>query len=351
MVRAGMATLVRRVGADHGQALAFICVLLAVILGSTAFAIDVGSYATDRRDLQNAADAIALAASQELPNQDAATAKAQAWATKNDIPLADMTLTFTAQNPPSQPNPKVKVSLQRNHTFHFAPVIGINNANVQASAAAIRTSPGGSTGLVPWSVTQPVLNLVPPGQTTVLKYDSTGGGNGNFGAVRIDGSGANVYRDTVEFGSNNGLCATGVTGCPFASVVSTETGNMVGPTRTAVDYLMANTATSCDAWAEVTLIAGGKTTLDPACNPFIAGGNPASLRIIVIPVIASLCGGNCNVTITQFALFFVEGYAAGGCSGNHCNIQGRFINSNTNYGAQVGVFGANTLAHFVRLVE
>ena len=30
---------------------------------------------------------------------------------------------------------------------------------------------------------------------------------------------------------------------------------------------------------------------------------------------------------------------------------GRFINSNTNYGALTGVYDADTFAHFVRLVE
>jgi len=196
-----------------------------------------------------------------------------------------------------------------------------------------------------------MLNLVAPGQTTTLKYDSNNATSGNFGAIRLDGNGSNVYRDTLEFGSENSLCAAGVSGCPYPSTVDMETGNMVGSTRAGVDYLISNTAPSCDTWAEVTTIVNGNVRLNSTCNPFIAGGNSNSLRIIIIPVLNNLCNGSCTVTITEFALFFVEGYASSGCSGNHCDIKGRFINSNTNYGAEVGVFNANTLAHFIKLTQ
>ena len=330
--------------------LVLMALVLPVLLGMTALAVDVGGYATERRDLQNAADSIALAAAQELPDQAAAQAKANAWAAKNGVATSEMTVTITQQSLPSVPNPKVRVEINRNHEFAFARVLGVNSTNNGAAATSIKTSPGASAGLVPWSVTQPILNLVPPGEITTLKYDSNNVTSGNFGAVRIDGSGASTYRDTVEYGSTNSLCATGVTGCPYPGIVTAETGNMAGPTRTAVNYLLNNTSTACDTWTEVTLTANGTTTLNPACNPFLSGGNTVS-RIIVIPVVANLCNGACDYTITEFALFFLEGYTRGGCTGSSCNIQGRFINSNINYNAQVGVYNASTLSHFVKLTE
>jgi len=352
MIRHAATRLRIRGSRQEGQAFIVVALLLAVFGGMAALVVDIGSMTTDRRDLQNAADAIALAASQALPNQDAAQAVANQWAAKNDIALSEMELTFVAQNVPSVPNPKVIVKLTQDHEFTFARLIGVTSAEVGATAAAIRTSPGGSAGLVPWSVTRATLDAITPGVTTVMKYDSNGVTSGNFGAIQLDGSGANVYRDTAEFGSSNGLCATGNSSCSYPSTAQVETGNMVGATRTAVDYRMDNTSASCDTWAEVTQVAGnGSMSLQPACNPFLPGGDPNSLRIIVIPVIASLCNGSCTVTITEFALFFLEGYDNGQCNGNDCDIQGRFIASNTNYGAQVGVFGADTLAHFVRLVQ
>jgi hypothetical protein len=137
-----------------------------------------------------------------------------------------------------------------------------------------------------------------------------------------------------------------------ARIFGTKPGNMTGPTRDGTGYRMTNTTTSCDTWAEVVYdLGGGKHGLKSGCNPFGPGGNAASLRVIVIPIIAGEFNGRTEVTITEFALFFLEGYGPGGCTGNNCEIMGRFINSNTNYGALTGVYDADTFAHFVRLVE
>lgn len=337
---------------ERGQVFMMVALLMAVFGGIAAIAIDVGSMTIDRRDLQNAADSIALAASLELPNQDAARDVADEWAEKNGIAIADMTVTFVAQNPPLVANPRVKVQITTNHQFWFAPLIGIREADVSADATAIRTSPGGGDGLMPWSVTEAKKNAAAPGQSLVLKYDSNNVTNGNFGAIRIDGNGANVYRDSIKYGTDNGLCADSVPDCPYPNHTNTEPGNMVGGTRTGTNYRIDNTSQSCNDWSEVVQVnADGTQGLKPECNPFGPGGNPNSLRVVIIPVINSLCNGSCNVTIKEFALFFLEGYGEGGCTGNSCEIRGRFINSNTNYGSQVGVFDEDTFAHFVRLVD
>lgn len=337
---------------ERGQIFAFVVLIIAVIGGTAAAAIDLGSYSAERRDLQNAADAIALAAAQDLPDADAVQATANSWAVKNKVSNATMTVTVTQQSLPSSPNPSVRVTLTRSHNFTFARLVGIMSTNVAANAKGIKTSPGGSgSGLVPLSVTQATMNTVTPGQSVVLKYDANNPVTGNFGAIRIDGNGSNVFRDTYIDGSTTGLCATGVSGCPYPSSVDTEPGNMVGSSRVATDYRLNNADANCDTWAETVIVSGGKEMLNPTCNPFVVGGNDDSLRIIVIPIINSLCNGSCSLQINSFALFFLEGYGSGGCTGNECEIQGRFINSNTNYGANVGVFDPDTLAHFVKLTE
>jgi len=341
-----------RASGQRGQVVIMVAMLLAVFGGMVALAIDVGAMTADRRDLQNAADAIALAASLELPDEAAAMDAAEEWAAKNDIDLARMTVTFVAQNPPTEPNPKVIVEVADTHNFVFAPLIGINSAEVGADAAAIRTSPGGSNALMPWTVKKAVKDAAVPGQSLVLKYDANNVQTGNFGAIRIDGNGANVYRDTIKWGSENGLCADSVADCPYPFQTNTETGNMTGPTRVGTDYRVDNTSGACDEWGEVVQVnPDGTQGLKAACNPFGNGGNPNSLQVVVIPIINDLCNGNCTVTIKEFALFFLEGYGDGGCTGNDCEIKGRFINSNTNYGSLMGVFDENTLSHFVRLVD
>ena len=130
-------------GPEHGQVLVLVAGLLAVFGGMTAVAVDLGSFSADRRDHQNYADAIALAASLELPDAAAARAVADEWALKNGIDPSDMTVEIIQQSLPDEPNPKVRVEVEGDHEFTFARLIGINSATVRASAAAIKTSAAG----------------------------------------------------------------------------------------------------------------------------------------------------------------------------------------------------------------
>lgn len=349
-----MAKLIHR--RESGQVLVAVALLLPMILGMTALAVDLGNYASKRRNLQNSADSIALAAARDLPDGDEAAESGRAWATKNGVPLSALTITVT-QAGANNPNPKVTVSVSRPHHFAFARIIGISSRNVGARAVAIKTSPGGLAGLSPWSVLESAQQAAIPGELITLKYDATDPTTGNFGIIQIDGSGSSVYLDSIENTSDSVICADGVTGCTDTSPVCTadvcpsETGNKVGPTRTGVDYLMDNTDPHCDTFAEAfSGPVSGEYSLNTQCNPWLDGSYP-SLRVIIVPVINSLCNGSCDVTVMSFALFWLEGTVAGGCTGNKCEIQGRFVNADINVGALAGVYDPDSSIHFVRLTE
>jgi Flp pilus assembly protein TadG len=94
-----------RFTSERGQVLMFIALLLPVITAMAGMAVDIGSYAADRTQLQSAADAIALAAARELPDTSEAAAVASLWAEKNDIPQEAMSLEFFEQTG-SNPNPR-----------------------------------------------------------------------------------------------------------------------------------------------------------------------------------------------------------------------------------------------------
>ena len=87
-------------------------VLLPVLLGMAGMAVDVGSYASERRGLQNAADSIALAAAQELPNEGLAIAAGHEWARRNDIPISQLDLQFSGD---STTTPKVRAVINTEH--------------------------------------------------------------------------------------------------------------------------------------------------------------------------------------------------------------------------------------------
>ena len=281
--------------------------LLPVLLGMTGMAIDIGTYAGHKRDLQNASDAIALAAAQSMclttcGDTTAATTAANEWAAKNNINLSDMTVVFSG----GSVAPKVKVTVSANHKFAFMRIVGISNKDVSASAAAVKVSPGGIGGLMPWAVTQAAIDSTTSGQTLTLHGGSQS--PGNFGGFDIDGVGGNVYRDTIKYGSTGVACSVNqpncnATNCPgtypspcaenaascTGPVCPSETGMKTGPTDQGTSYRISLTSPQCNTFAGaftpvtayhffsepppdelVTAYTGGGRLFSPAEGPALA---------------------------------------------------------------------------------
>lgn len=255
-------------GRERAQIVVITALLLPILLGMSAMAVDIGSYANERRQLQNAADSIALAAAQELPDQAAAEAVAATWADKNNIDVADMTVTVTG----GTVEPKVRVTIDRSHEFAFIRALGIDAADVGATARAGKFSLGGGAGVVPWSITQDTVNNSAPGDLVVMKYDTNNNpGQGNFGAIAIDGGGSSDYENAAKYGATSKACAeTATPTCTAASCPGTypgvcgetsgecdgpqcdpKTGNVIGGTRNAVDFRLNYTVDECDTFDEV----------------------------------------------------------------------------------------------------
>jgi Flp pilus assembly protein TadG len=147
--------------------------LLTVLVGVLALVLDVGHFWEVRAELQNSADSSALAGALSLNGTaarfPAATGAAQYFARQNDanctpvnVPLTDVVLghwsaptrTFspaTLQMPPPQVN-AVQVTTRRTNatgdavrTF-FAPVIGISQQDITATAIAVGGGPATTCG-------------------------------------------------------------------------------------------------------------------------------------------------------------------------------------------------------------
>ena len=366
---------------ERGQMLLIFAVLLPILLGMTALAVDFGNYAAQRRNAQNTADAIALAAAKDLPDATAAQVAAASWATKNGFSASQYSLQVTG----GSTAPQVHVTVTRQVNFSFIRVLGISSKDVGARAAAAKLSFGGSAGIVPWAVTQAMVDASQPGALVTMKYDATGANTGNFDAMRIDGGGATDYGAAASYGSTTVICAATTPNCSAGSCPGNfpnpcaenapecdgpqcppKTGNMVGDTRGAVDLRIANTLAACDTFDEVfTPTASppdGNYAINPdrpECNPWGAGAcEPApstvacSRRVIIIPVVDTFGNGSSDpLTIQKFALFFLEGYDAGKCTGNNCEIKGRFVNANLTTGALAGIYDADASVQFTKLIE
>lgn len=362
---------------ERGQVIMLAAATFPVLLGMTGMAVDVGTFYSERRHLQNSADSIALAAAQKLPDATAARLAGEEFASENGIALGDVTITInTAVNPPT-----ARASINRNHDFAFVKVLGVDSKTVGAKATASKVSFGGGAGIVPWTITQATQDAATLGSVVVMKYDATGGNTGNFGAIRIDGPGANVYNDSVKYGSDSFACAVSAPNCTPGACpgiypttcsensptcdgpdCTPQTGNLIGPTRTGVDFRMNNTSTTCDTFAEAFSPPDpvtGKSVINPNCNPWTDGPGKCatdtsicSRRVIIIPVVDDFGNGASNpATIQRFALIFLEGYDSGKCQGNNCEIKGRFVKVDINARALAGTYDPQALVHFSKLTE
>jgi Flp pilus assembly protein TadG len=251
---------------ELGQILAISALLLPVLLAMAGMAIDVGTYAANRRSLQNAADGAALAAGQALPDSSAATAKAYEYTADHGIDPGDVTVTVSG----GTTTPTVRVSISRDHDFTFMAVVGIGSRSVGAAASAGKFSYGGGAGVVPWTVTDDMVNSSESGDEVTIKYDSgSNPGGGHFGAMRIDGNGASDYEQSAKYGASSTICAADMANCDQGDCPGTfpsscaensgecdgyacdpKPGNMTGPTRDAVDFRMDYTSADCDTFEE-----------------------------------------------------------------------------------------------------
>lgn len=101
---------------------------LVVILGFGAFAVDLGHVAVVKSDLQNAADAAALAGAADLPDQDAAREAAEEYARNNGLDDSEYTTTTS--------DDEVRVVCSRTVDYFFAGAIGVDSKDVTAVAVA-----------------------------------------------------------------------------------------------------------------------------------------------------------------------------------------------------------------------
>ena len=143
----------------HGKVVVLIAVLMPVLAGMGAFAIDTGHIVLSRARLQAVAEAAALAAVEELPNGQTAVTKAQNLALLNfDNAYQNIVATndiefgvwddgsFTVTNVSTANAVRVTAQLSAANgnrlALFFGPVLGMSSSDVVASAVAMRPSGG-----------------------------------------------------------------------------------------------------------------------------------------------------------------------------------------------------------------
>jgi Flp pilus assembly protein TadG len=385
-----------RLRRESGQALILAAAAMVVILGMAAMAIDVGMFLQEKRDLQNAADAAALAGAQDLPTSPAnAVTNATTWAGENGIGAGELegvtvSTTYVA-------NDTITVQVKRDVPWLFARVLGRGSDTVRADATARVGSPSVASGVMPWSLLESAKAGATYGQEVTLKYsagegesgaqcnnsvDDDGDGNVNDGcpakgpaesgaqcdnAVDDDGDGkVNDGCPSAGSSGNYGLLDLGGgTGCDayrnnvtngaqvtLHSQIPTEPGNCVGPTEQGLKDRLNGTSAACDTFQETFQLVDGVWHLTNNCNPWKPGG-AGSKRVVLVPVVSDPDQGKAQVTVNSFALVYLTNAATDNIckTGQECDVKAIFVKAYSDLGVLMGALDPNSDIRFARLVE
>jgi Flp pilus assembly protein TadG len=284
---------------QSGQTLVLITLFMLSLLGMCAFAIDVGTWYQQKREVQNAADAGALAGAATLPNGWSAATSAAAAELSNNISGATVTYSPTSVY---VANDSIRVTASKPAQSFFAKALTSKQVTTTASATATFMNSGG--GALPWGV---IKSTYTPGNTYPIFVDQSGP---NFGSIRlpawdtasqtcttggVTGGGANLYASEVS-GS--------VTVCPVKidDVIATKTGGNSGPTTQAVSDRCGGAALQ-----SASAIASFPATGTPSLL------KPASCQVVLLPVVVDASNGNAawpttgsgNVRVVGFSWWVV----------------------------------------------
>lgn len=200
----------RRVQDDRGAVAVTVAILMVVLVGFTALAVDVGYMLTIRRQLQTAADAAALAGCRVLADggtESAALAEAEDYALRNAFEPADALVMLDASPDTEVTSTSVQVTCMKETSLFFARVFGIEMAPIRASSRAEIAYLTGIENVVPWSI--PII------QATRVTAKIGGGsevplqpaGGGWWGGSVYVPDGASTTGKTVEVTAYNSQTA------------------------------------------------------------------------------------------------------------------------------------------------
>lgn len=329
---------------ERGVVIIWTAFFMLMMLGFVALGIDVAKVMATRTELQNAADAAALAGASALDlttgqlRPDSATMRAQWTSAQNkafvDAPVSVTLLAGDVQVDPSQNTCKVTVrrapGTDGSMITHVAQVLGIKNVEVSATATAqAQRTCEQCEKIVP-------LGALPlPGGgfqvgcgSYTLQSGWQGGTNGNYQALSfpecnegpcagMGSTGSNTLRCLIENGYS---CCVGV-----GDIIQTEPGAAVGAIRPS---LQARWDADTDRTPNI-------------CYSAYRGNGS---RVVNVPVIESLGGGRTDVRVVGLAAFFLKDRPG---AGNNGPVTGEFIHD-----VVPGTGGnCNSTVFTIRLIE
>jgi len=272
---------------QRGSVLVLAAAIMVSILGSTALVVDLGGLALERTRLQNACDAAALAAARSLPSRSWAEFRAYQYLALNRVLPGEAEVRFNSENT------KVTINASRRKSHFFARIFGHQSSRVSATATATYGSVSAVTGLVPFGIPDQTLTYGVEYQLKAGSHDDYG--SGNYGALAFEFQGASSYENNLKYGYNGKI--------KVGDWVSTEPGNMSGPTKRGVNYRLNQCPHS------------------PRCT--IDHYHQDCPRIMIVPIFDPTdLSGRDEVRIVGFGVFLLKGVEG---SGNQSIVTGYFL--------------------------
>lgn len=224
-------------GTEHGAIAVIVAVVIVALLAFAAIAVDAGAMYSQRRQMQTAADAAALAGVQELPGRPGtALTVADAYALENLSDADDRT--FQVESTWVANDTIVAEVRQSAMGLFFAQFMGIDSAPVSARATAMVGSPTTyASGLMPFGIIASGTTNPPYGYATgewiELVVDNGAKEQGNWHYVDLTPftDGVSNTKTVIENGGTTNPVSIGDT-------IYTQTGSPTNPNFKALnDYM------------------------------------------------------------------------------------------------------------------
>jgi len=253
---------------ERGNIIVITAMSMAFLMGVTAMVVDVGYLYNERRQLQNTADAAALAGARELIDGSDVTGKVQEYVLANGI--GSDQIHFVGQD-----SHRVTVELRGSRDLFFARAIGFQTREIAVSATAAAGRIATAQGVMPFGIHGDKFDQIianGDSSTTFLGFHIDGYGPGNWGWLWFGlGNGSPHVTISQLSGSNPATVSIG-------DVITTNPGNNIiqGNRRQQVMNIL---------------------------NQYITDET-----VLTIPIHTPGSGGNSQVTILGFAQIVLTGY-------------------------------------------
>lgn len=270
-----------RLHEERGASAVIVGLLMIPLIGCLAITLDVGAIYAERAQLQNGADASAIAIARKCAKTgscDGAAAIAQTFANKNanDLAAAVDSVTY-----PTSHSVRVVTSTKEAGTgatairHPFAAIIGTDSTTVGAAATAEWGSPGASALVLPLAISicefTPALN----GTRQLIRYDQNltcprPDGHpipGGFGWLDLINGECASYTDVGTLPSDTGnnfpgVCNTTMNGIKGSTIIVPIFDGATGTGQHASYNIYGFAAFTITGWKFSG--NGGQTSIDPA---------------------------------------------------------------------------------------